>query len=82
VSKHKDSEPKVVGFLGLGLDNQDGHERVTRSDHFFLVGGSQETHEQMQDTAVRFAESLKKRGKRLQDTSKEEALDLLRDALE
>ena len=28
-------------MLGLGLDNQDGHKRVTKGDNFYLVGGSE-----------------------------------------
>ena len=78
----KRDEPEVIGFLGVGLDNKDGHKRVTQSEMFFLVGGSEETHEHMQDTAIRFEETLRKRGKRLKDTSADEAADLLRDALE
>jgi hypothetical protein len=77
-----ENEPQIVGFLGVGLDGQDGEKRVTRSDHFVLVGGSAETHERMQDTALRFGGKLKERGKTLRETSAEEALDLLRDTLE
>jgi hypothetical protein len=75
-------KPEVVGFLGVGLDNQDGHVRRTRCDHFFLVGGSEETHERMQDTAIRFNEGLGRRGKRLQDATPEEILDLFHEAKE
>jgi len=73
---------EVVGFIGVGLDNTDDHQRLTRSDHFLLVGGSADTHERMQDTAIRFDEALRKRGKTLQDTSTDEALDLLRESLD
>ena len=68
---------QVQGFLGLGLDNQDGHQRMTRADHFVLVGGSAETHERMQDTAIHFNEELKRRGKTLQETCTREAIELL-----
>ena len=81
-SREGASERKVVGFLGVGLDGTDGHRRVTRSEHFLLVGGSAETHERMQDTAVRFGEALERRGKALSDATPEEALDLLRESLE
>jgi hypothetical protein len=64
----------------VGLDNADGDHRITRSEHFFLVGGSQDTHERMQDTAIKFAEGLRRRGKRLYDTPVDEVLDLLRQA--
>jgi hypothetical protein len=73
------SKPEVVGFLGIGLD-QDGHRRVTSAEHFLLVGGSEETHERMQETVVRFEEALERTGKPLTEVSPEEAADLLRDA--
>lgn len=74
------SKPEVVGLLGVGLDNKDDHKRITRSEEMLLVGGSQETHAVMQDVAIRFSESLKNRGKCLQDASVEEVVDLLRKA--
>ena len=67
---------KSALLLGLGLDNQDGHKRVTRGEEFLLVGGSSETHEKMQETAIRFSEQLDKRGKRLADVSAEELRDI------
>jgi len=73
---------RLHGILGVGLDGHDGHQRITRAEDFLLVGGSEETHSKMQDTAIYFNEALEKRGKRLQDTEPEEALDLLRQALE
>jgi hypothetical protein len=80
VSRNRDPrERQVVGFLGVGLDNKDGHQRLTRSEHFLLVGGSDETHERMQDTAVKFAEELRRRGKRLQETPVEEVLDIFQE---
>jgi hypothetical protein len=75
----REEKTEVVGFLGIGLD-ADGHRRVTHADHFLIVGGSAATHEQMQETAVKFGEALGKAGKRLKDVSPEEAADMLRDA--
>ena len=76
------SERRIVGFVGVGLDNRDGHQRVTRSEHFLLMGGSEETHEKMQDTAIRFGEALGRKGKTLGETSLEEAVDLLRESID
>jgi hypothetical protein len=67
---------KITLLLGVGLDNEDGHKRVTRGKEFLLVGGSSETHEKMQETAIRFTEQLDKRGKRLADVSAEELRDI------
>lgn len=78
--KKKQEKRQVVGFVGLGLDNGDGHRRLTRSDHFFLVGGSQETHEQMQETAIRFNKSLRRRGKLLEETSLDEVLEIFHES--
>jgi hypothetical protein len=62
--------------LGLGLDNKDGHVRVTRSENFHLVGGSQETHEAMQEKSIKFDEKLKARGKQLPQLERREFMDI------
>jgi hypothetical protein len=61
---------EVVGFVGIGLDNTDDHKRVTTTDHFLLVGGSKETHERMQEIAIRVDESLRRRGKPTTDLNR------------
>ena len=81
-TKQGDDGPQLVGFLGVGLDNRDDHQRVTRSEHFVLLGGAAETHEQMQDAAIRFEEALKRSGKPLSETPTEKAVDMLREAIE
>jgi hypothetical protein len=81
-SKHDSNERQVIGFLGVGLDNKDGHQRLTQSEHFVLVGGSQKTHEHMQDTAIRFTQALQKRGKHLGDASVEEMIEILHESSE
>lgn len=75
-------KPTLTGVLGVGLDGEDGHKRVTRTEEMVIVGGSAETHERMQETAIRFSEKLEERGKRLQETPIREALDMLREAIE
>ena len=59
-------------LLGLGFDGKDGHLRVTRGENYRLIGGSRETHEVMQEKAVKFNEELSRRGKRLAEISGEE----------
>jgi hypothetical protein len=60
-------------LLGLGLDCKDGHVRVTKGKNFRLYGGSEETHEIMQEKAIKFNEQLDKRRKSL-DTINEQEL--------
>lgn len=67
-------------LLGVGLDNQDEHRRITKGDNFYLVGGSAETHDRMMETAIKFNEKLSKRGKSLHELSKDEFVDLMHEA--
>lgn len=78
--QRKGKKSEVIGLVGLGLDNQDGDYRLTTSEHFLLIGGSQETHERMQDTAIRFTEALGRRGQRLAETPVDVILQLLHEA--
>jgi len=63
-------------LVGLGLDNNDGEVRVTRGENFHLLGGSEETHEVMQDKCIRFNERLQARGKQMDELVREEFLDI------
>ncbi len=67
---------KKATLLGLGLDNDDGHARVTRGKNFHLVGGSDDTHQSMQEKCIKFNEKLDERGKELEQLEGEEFLDL------
>jgi len=62
-------------MLGVGLDS-DGHRRLTTGPNFALVGGSQETHEQMTEKAIKINEKLKARGKQLETVTHEEFNDI------
>ena len=62
-------EKQKALLLGLGLDGKDEHVRITRGDNFRLLGGSEETHEEMQEKAIKFNEALTKRKKELHEIS-------------
>jgi hypothetical protein len=62
-------------LLGLGLDS-DGHKRVTTGPNFALVGGTEETHAEMTEKAVKINEKLTARGKQLEEISREEFDDI------
>ncbi len=68
---------KLAAFIGVGLDHEDGHTRLTRGKNFVLWGGSQETHARMQETAVKVNEQLDRQGKRLTDVTPREFCDIL-----
>lgn len=67
-------------LLGLGLDNEDGHKRITRAEDFSLVGGSAETHERMTETAIKTFEELKARGKSIHSVEPKELAEIVHKA--
>ena len=67
-----------AGLLGVGLDNEDGHKRITTGERFLLVGGSEETHERMTETVVKTFEELKRRDRQLEEVEPKELADILK----
>lgn len=74
--KKKKPEPRA-GLLGVGLDNEDGHKRITTGERFAIVGGSDETHGRMTETAIKTFEELKSRRKQLEKIDPEELAEIL-----
>ncbi len=64
-----------VNLVGVGLDS-DGHKRVTKGDRFALYGGSKETHEKMTETTIKITEKLRRRGKALNEVTRDEFNDI------
>ncbi len=73
--KPKRARTRKALLLGVGLDS-DGHKRVTTGPNFALVGGTQETHEDMTEKAIKINEKLAARGKRLEQMTREEFEDI------
>ena len=65
-------------LLGIGLDNDDGHKRITRAERFSIVGGSEETHDQMTETVIKTFETLDRKGKTLDKLKAEELKDIIK----
>lgn len=69
---------KKVLMVGVGLDS-DGHKRVTTGPNFALVGGSEETHGMMTEKVIKINEKLSKKGRTLDNVSREEFADIAHD---
>jgi len=69
--------PASAGILGVGLDNEDGHKRITQGEQFALVGGSEETHGRMTETMIKTFEDLKRRDKRLETVEHQELAEII-----
>ena len=76
----KKRQPRLGGIIGVGLDNEDGHKRITTGDQFVLLGGSQDTHERMTETIVKTFEELKRRDKRLDTVDPRELGEIIQKA--
>ena len=77
MSKKKKKPARTAGLLGIGLDNDDGHKRITTGEQFAIVGGSEETHGRMTETVVKTFEELKQRGKQLDRVEPDELAEIL-----
>jgi hypothetical protein len=66
-----------AGLVGVGLDNTDGHKRITTGDQFVLVGGSSETHERMAETTIKTFEELKRRDRHLETVDRRELAEII-----
>jgi hypothetical protein len=77
-----DDSRKSAALLGLAFDNHDGHTRLTRGKNFLLLGGCQDTHAVMQETALKINEQLDRRHKRLEEISPNELRSICREVVE
>ncbi len=63
-------------MLGIGFDADDGQTRVTRGKNFAMVGGSEQTHAIMKESAIKINEHADRKGKPLADVSVDEMRDI------
>lgn len=75
----KRRQPGAARVLGLGLDTRDRHIRITRGKNFAIYFGSETTHEHLQATCIKLNERLDRQGRRLEDLSRAEFVDLVSD---
>jgi hypothetical protein len=76
-AKRANRQTKHAALFGVGLDNKDGHKRITTGEKFIIVGGSEETHERMTETLVKTFEELKQRGKPLEAVGTKELSEII-----
>lgn len=81
-SNEKDEAGKRVHLLGLGLDGQRDEVRITKGPNFHVLGGSEPTHERMQEVCIQFNEELKSRGRSADKIDTREAREIVRDIVD
>jgi hypothetical protein len=77
----KDNRKQNSKLIGIGLENPDGHKRITQSERFSVIGGSEEIHQTLTETAIKTFETLDKKGKTLDTVEKDELNDIIKDTL-
>ncbi len=77
MKKNPKKKGPLPSLLGIGLDNDDGHKRLTTAEDFAIVGGSAETHENLTETAIKTFEELKHRGKKIGEVELEELAEIV-----
>lgn len=65
-----------AALIGLGLDNGDDQNRLTRGDQSLIFGGSAETHAELRETAVRMEVELDRQGLDLGDLDPSQLAEL------
>jgi hypothetical protein len=65
-----------AALIGLGLDNVDDQNRLTRGDQSLIVGGSAETHAELWETALRMELVLDRDGLQLGDLDPSQLAEL------
>jgi hypothetical protein len=65
-----------AALIGLGLDSPDQQQRLTRSSHSLVYGGSAETHAELRETVLRMELELDRQGQRLGDLNPQELAEL------
>jgi hypothetical protein len=75
--KKKPRKSPPAFLLGIGRDHDDGHKRITTAEEFAILGGSEETHEKLTETALKTFEELKHRGKKLGEVEPAELAEIV-----
>lgn len=77
-NRRKNSGKSSKHLFGIGLDCHDGHKRITTSEDFSVIGGSDETHAKVSETFIKTFEYFSAKNKTLDEISSEKLAELLR----
>jgi hypothetical protein len=65
-----------AAIIAVGLDGGDDQHRLTHGDQCLIFGGSEETHAELQETAIRMERELDESGRLLGDLNPSELAEL------
>ncbi|HMP72719.1 MAG TPA: hypothetical protein PKE55_05590 [Kiritimatiellia bacterium] len=70
---------RMAKMIGLAVDGEDGHVRVTHGSNFSVLMGSEPTHEALQGICLQINDALKQQGRALEDLTPDEFAALVRE---
>jgi hypothetical protein len=68
---------KIIRLLGVGFDAEDDHIRITKSEKYDVIMGSDQSHEYIQQLIQKIEDELKAQNKSLDDYTPEEFLNFV-----
>lgn len=77
--RDEDKVEKVQSILGFGLDDGEGHVRMTEGDAFSLLMGSEKTHQEMLSVIQELERRAAERGKSLSDLTRSDILEIAKE---
>lgn len=72
----------VNHFIGICIDNDDGHKRLTQAEQFLIIGGTQEAHEVLTVACLKTFQNLKQNRKRLEQIEPDELIEIINRIIE
>lgn len=79
MKKKNEASQRNTVLYGLAFDNEDKHKRITTGENFYILGGSEKTHEKLVEKIVEFSQVVKKYGKQLHDLSESEYYEIVQE---
>ena len=73
----KTGQSRVVGLLGVGFDHNDEQIRITRSQNYQILMGSNSSHQALQKICSKIDQTIQSSNRALSDYTPEEFMELM-----
>ena len=70
-------QQRVLGFIGVGFDHEEGQIRLTQAEDYQVLMGSDESHRYLQTLCQKIQKMIKDSGRKITDYTPEEFMNLL-----
>ena len=74
-----EKKKKIIRLLGVGYDEEYWHIRITNTENFDVMMGSEESHEHIQNLLLKIERELQAKNLSLDDLSPNQFLKFIKD---